>query len=183
MQRLHNGPVRSRRNKYQREGVGVTHECQLGSGLPGSAGSSLDALEHACHVDGQTCLPAQVVRSGNSSTHTRHLLYSHCTLSTHAYLASAADRVAFSPPARLQALVVRDEAVPAVAQQPAPLHVPAPIFMEPTGKWFFSRRGTPGPASILQFDSCFFKGSKLQSFIARQSRKTACTHPEKRSAS
>ena len=59
----------------------------------------------------------------------------------------------------LQSLVVRNEVITAIAQQPATLHVPAPPFMEPNGNLFFTRRGQPVAESILQFDSGVFEAA------------------------
>ena len=95
MQRLHNSPVRNRRKGYLREGVGVIHEFLLSLCLHGVG---LDALEHVQvgHVDGQTYLPAQVLRSGYSYAHS--IFSTHTALHLHTYLASAADGVAFPSP-------------------------------------------------------------------------------------
>ena len=53
-QALHFGPVKSRRFGNQREGVGVTHQREVGVGL---LGARLEALEHVGDVDGKRNLP------------------------------------------------------------------------------------------------------------------------------
>ena len=53
-QALHYGPVGSRRFGYRGEGVGVTHQREVGVGL---LGARLEALEHVGDVDWKGNLP------------------------------------------------------------------------------------------------------------------------------
>ena len=153
MQRLHNGPVRSRHYGYRQAGVGVTHGFQLGRGLQKFALMLLRML--AKLMGRETCRRAGKSTDPAFCLHIRHLIYTSGIYSTHAYLALGADGVAVPPPTptQLHALVVHDEAVPAIAEQLALFNVSTPPFVEPIGGWFFPGCCQPVAQPILQFDS------------------------------
>ena len=136
MQRLRNGLLRRLIYAYQALGW---HMNLLFHSLQGIC---LDALEHV------TCWPSRWAEHSDRSTDPAFYLHT-CILSTHTtfymHIAfhlqtltwcqalSAADGVALPPPAWLHGQVVCDEAVPAIAKQPAPRNVQAPPFVEPIG--------------------------------------------------